>query len=323
MSLMSTQGFPKQLSKEIDKMWMEEYTEYPTQYSKIAKQNKAPAGNRFTQSEITGLGLFQSLGEGQSVQYDIPAEGNEKTVRYVKAGLGFQVTEEMIQDEMFDKAKKMSGTLARSSIEYVEQIFWDLFNRGFDGTHTAKDGQPIFDTAHPLLKPLRGVTTASNEGTAADLSETSLAAGLEYFGQMVDERGMPINNEKARWLIHTPSETFAADRLHTQQYGGAYKTGGLVSTAVSSSLNAVNPKTGFGKGMGNGAWQPMEVRWLTDDDAWFLLSPRADFNILWKKKAGLDRKEDWHTGNYLYKSVLRLAAYLYEWRYCYGNTGAA
>jgi hypothetical protein len=322
MGLMNTQAFPKQLSKEIDQMWMEEYTEYPTQYSKIAKQRTAPKGNRYTEAEITGLGLFQSLGEGQSVQFDTPEEGNEKTIRYVKAGLGFQVTEEMIEDEMFGKAKKMSGTLARSSIEYVEQIFWDLFNRGFDGTHTAKDGQPIFDTAHPLLKPLRGVSTISNEGTAADLSETSLAAGLEYFGQLVDERGMPINNESANYLIHTPGDTFAADRLHTQQYGGAYKTGGLISAAVSSSHNAVNPKTGFGKGQGNGAWTPMEIRWLTDDDAWFLLSPKADFRIYWKKKASLKRSDDFGTGNYLYKSVLRLAAWLYEWRYCYGNTGA-
>ena len=320
---MNTQVFPKQLSKEIDEMWMEEYTEYPTQYSIIAKQKTAPAGNRYTEAEITGLGLFQSLGEGQSVQFDTPEEGNEKTIRYTKAGLGFQVTEEMLQDEMFGKAKKMSGTLARSAIEYVEQIFWDLFNRGFDGTHTAKDGQPIFDTAHTLLKPLRGVSTISNEGTAADLSETSLAAGLEYFGELVDERGMPINNERANYLIHTPSDTFAADRLHTQQYGGAYKTGGLISTAVSTSHNAVNPKTGFGKGMGNGAWQPLEIRWLTDDDAWFLLSPKADFKIYWKKKASLVRDKDFGTGNYLYKSTLRLAAWLYEWRYCYGNTGAA
>lgn len=320
---MSTQGFPKQLSKEIDKMWMEEYEDYSTQYSKIAKQSTAPAGNRHTEAEITGLGLFQTLGEGQSVQFDTPVEGNQKTIRYTKAGLGFQVTEEMLEDEMFGKAKQMSGMLAKSSIEYVEQIFWDLFNRGFDGTHNAKDGQPIFDTAHTLLKPLRGVSTAANEGTAADLDETSLAAGLEYFGKLVDERGMPINNERAQYLIHTPDDTFAAERLHTQQYGGTVSAAGLTTAAISSSLNAVNPKSGFGKGMGNGQWSPMEVRWLTDDDAWFLLSPKADFRIYWKKRASLKRSEDFGTGNYLYKSVLRLAAFLYEWRFCYGNTGAA
>jgi len=323
MSVMNTQSFPKQLSKEIDTMFMNQYADYPAEYTKIAKIQDAKKGDggRITEADITGLGLFQSVGEGQSVQFDTPVEGNEVTRRFVKAGLGFQITEEMIQDERFDKAKQMAGTLAKSSVEYIEQVFWDLFNRGFD-THLAKSGQYIFDNDHALLKPLRGVSTVSNLGTAADLSETSLAEGLEYFGLLVDERGMPIPNEQAQYLIHHPNDTFAAQRLHTQQYGGTYGLGGLTSGG-ESALNSVNPKSGLGKNMGNGGWQPFMSRWLTDDDAWFLVSPKADFRIVWKKRASLEKFDDYHTGNMLYKSTLRMSAFCNDYRFGFGNAGAA
>lgn len=320
----TTQLLPKQLSKEIDTMHMEEYDKYPAEYTKIAKISDAKKGDggRITEAEITGLGLFRALSESQSVSFDTPEEGHEKTRRPIKAGLGFQVTEEAIDDERFGKIARMGGTLGRSAQEYMDMAFWDLFNRGFT-THLAASGQYIFDTDHALLKPLRGTTTQSNTGTAADLTETSLAAAIEYMGKVVDERGMPIPSIHPKHLIVTPDERFAADRLHTQQYGGTYAPGGLITSATSASLNAANPKNGLGASLGNTGWMPFTSRWLTDDDAWFLLSDRHDFRIVWKKRAKLTKHEDFNTGNVLVKSVVRFYVFCNQYRYAYGNPGAA
>jgi phage major head subunit gpT-like protein len=304
MAITNTKVFGKHLDGDISKIFFDEYVEAPSEFDKIAKVSQAPAGNHYTEAELSPLGVLHEIPEGTGVTFDIPEEGHEKTVYYTKYGLGFQITEEMMKDDLFRNFEKMPQKLAKSAAYKRETVFWDLFNSGF-GTHTSWDSQYVFDTDHVTLK---SATTIANEpSTASSLSETSLQAAFEYFDTLVDEAGMPLDFDGPKTLVVPTELRYTAHKL----MGTLTKLG-----SANNDLNVMAPGNDYV------SYSLHVSRFLTSSTAWFLLSPMHDFRFLWKDQASLESADDFYTGNALFKVTMRFCTAVFDYKGAYGNEGS-
>jgi len=293
-------------------MVMGGYMDEPSQYDKIAKIETFPVGKTYTEAEISGLGQLRALGEGEAITFDSPSEGHKKSISTVKFGLGFQVTDDMGEDELFSMSKKMAGSLSKSAAYCREQNFFNLFNNGF-ATELGWDGNPIFYATHSAMK---SGDTINNLGSA-DLSDTSLKAAFEYFDNLVDESGLPIYATPNMLLIPNASRYLANDLLKAT--GRVWDAAPGITSANSEkhNLNSLNPGMNVVPD-----WNYMTSRYITDSDSWFLLSDQADFRFLWKKKPAVSSSDDFATDNKMFKLVMRFSAACFDYKGAYGSPGA-
>ena len=318
---MNRAGYPFQFDKEIAKMVYGKYADYPKEFTKLANVSNFPAGLTYTEAEISPLGGLRAMGEGEAISFDVPVEGHKKTIRTIKFGLGFQRTEEMSADELFQMSNKMSASLSRSAVLCAEYNFWNLFNNGFTTT-LGWDGKPVFANNHTTLK---SGDTINNLG-AADLSQTALEAAFEYFDTLVDEAGLKLAITPKTLLIPSKLKWAANDLLkasgrvwdYTSRAGGYVTVGSGDSVAPGNGplLNNLNPSNGVVD-----AWSVFVSRYLTDDDAWFLLGDQQDFRFMWKKQPTLSNSTDFNTDNELYKLVMRFAVAVFDYKPVYGSPG--
>ena len=303
MAIVNTKTFGKHLDGDVNEIFFDEFMNVRTEFSDIAHVSTAPKGDHYTEAELSGLGGMRFLAEGDAVQFDLPVEGHEKTIRYKDFGLGFQITKNMYKDDLFRNFEKMPQQLAKSAARKRETEFWDLFNSGFSA-QTARDGQFVFDTDHDLLKA--GADQANEPSTGGSLSETTLQAAFEYYDNLVDEAGNPIDMTPFKLIIPTELR-WTADQL-------AKSTGKIGS--ANNDLNTMNAGNGFVDG-----YQIHMSRWLTSETAWFLMAKEHDFRFYWKEQATMESADDFYTGNALWKVTMRFFPFVMGWRGCWGNPG--
>lgn len=299
----NTKVFGNHLDKDVDKIFFDSFALAPSEFEKIARMKDAPPGNHYTEAELSPLGDLVEIPEGGGIQFDLPVEGHKKTIYYTAYGLGFQITPQMYKDDLTGNFKQMPQKLAKSAAQKPNYIFFDLFNNGFD-SETSWDGEYVFDTDHTTLK---SGDTISNDITAASLSETSLQAMFEYFDELVDEAGNPLDIRPNTLLV--PNELkYTAHKL--------MKNVGAIGTA-NNDLNIVNP--------GNGLVDQYNIhvsRYLTSSTAYFMLSPEHQFYFMWKDRPELSSADDFYTGNALFKVWERFAAFVMDYKGAVGNAGA-
>lgn len=304
MAITNTKVFGKHLDADISNIFFDDFATSPSEYDKIAKVSPAPAGNHLTEAELSPLGALKEIPEGTGVTFDLPVEGHEKTVYYTKYGLGFQITQEMMKDDLTGNFKKMPTKLAKSAAYKRETVFWNLFNTGFT-SELAWDGQYVFDSDHVTMKS--GKTIANKPGTAGSLSETTLQAAFEYFDTLVDEAGMPLDFDGPKILV-----------VPTQLRYTAYKLMNTLNKlgSMNNDINVMAPGNDYVN------YSLHVSRYLTSATGWFLLSPMHDFRFITKEDATLESSDDFYTGNALFKVTMRFACSVFDYKGAYGNAGA-
>lgn len=304
MAITNTKVFGYSLDGDMNDIFFDEYGLAAGEYDRVAHVQAAPAGNHYTESELTPLGNLREVPEGTGIVFDLPEQGHSKTVYYTKYGLGFQITEEMYKDDLFGNFKKMPRKLAKSASQKPETEFWDLFNNGF-ATHQSWDSQYIFSTSHTTLKS--GDTISNTPSTAGSLSETTLQAAFEYYDTLVDEAGNPLTLRPNKLIVPTELKYTALKlRANTGQIGTA-----------NNDLSIVAAENDF---VDN--YSIHVSRYLTSSTAWFLLSDMHDFRFFWKERPSFESADDFYTGNALFKTVERFACFVMDYKGSYGNEGA-
>ena len=94
---------------------------------------------------FTGFGTAPVKGEGAAVQYDDAQEGY--TARYTAetVALAFAVTEEAMEDNLYDTfAKLRARGLARAMANTKQVKAADVFNNGFNTAYLGGDGVALF-----------------------------------------------------------------------------------------------------------------------------------------------------------------------------------
>lgn len=308
----NSKAFPNQLDRDIVKRHFDEYVDHPAEYTMLAKIDSKMVGkgkgDHVTESFLSPLGSFNLTNEGQGVTYDSPVEGDKKTSYFQKWTLGFQITEEAIDDSLDNNFDVLPTKLAKSA-KYKQDASWfDLLNRGF-ATHKTADGQYLFHaTGHTTLKGLN--TQATRPSSDASLSATSLQAAFEAFDGFKDEAGNPIRIAP-RFLVVPKELQWMAQKLA--------KTDRIVGSA-DNDINTVAPANIYG---GSG-WSVFKSLWLTSSTAWFLIAGPEDHDLrfMWRWPYRFQSSDDFNTGSRLYKGVMRFKCDVWDYRGVYGTSGA-
>lgn len=255
--------------------------------------------------EATGFGMARKKPEGQSIEYDSDYEGTINVLTHVVWGLGYIVTREEIEDDLYAEVSKKRGKSLTFSIKTtIETVHANIFNFGFTNSapYLGGDGVPLFSASHPTASG-----NQSNLLTAADFSETSLEDGLKQIAQTKNARGLNINPTTEKLMVST-YDMFNAERV--------------VATPLrpGTANNDINATRSMGMLPGGVVVNP----YLTDTDAWFLKTNVPDGLVsLWRRRPGdLEKDNEFDTENAKAKSTVRFVPGYGDWRGVFGNQGA-
>ena len=244
------------------------------------------------ETKLSGFSAAPVKNEGSAMAYDNAQEA--WTARYVHEtiALGFSLTEEAIEDNLYDSlANRYTKALARAMAYTKQTKAAAVLNNGFSSTYTGGDGVALFSTAHPLVS---GGTNSNTPAVAADLSETSLEAAVIQIAAWTDERGLLIAAKPKKLIIPSALQFVATRILETE----------LRVDTADNTINALKNNGSIPEGYAIN-------HFLTDTDAWFLTTdvPNGMKHFVRAPLTqGMDG--DFDTGNVRYKSRER---YSFGW----------
>ena len=252
---------------------------------------------------LSGFGNAAVKPEGQGVSFDDAQE--TFTARYTNEtiALAFAITEEAIEDNLYDRlASRYTKALARSMANTKQIKGAAVLNNGFNATYAGGDGVALFSTAHPTLAG----TFSNTLATAADLNETSLEQSLIDIAAFTDERGLKIAARGMKLVVPSNLQ-FTSDRLLNTQ--------GRVGTA-DNDINAV-------KNMGMIPQGYTVNHYLTDTDAWFIKTDVPNgLKHFSRTPIKTTMEGDFDTGNVRYKARERYVFGFSDPRGVFGSPGA-
>ena len=298
----SRQQLAKELEPGLNALFGLEYNNYENQHVEIFDTETS---DRAFEEEVmlSGFGEAQVKSEGSAVAFD---DANEHfTARYTHEtiALAFSITEEAVEDTLYDSiAKRYTKALARSMAQTKQIKAANILNNAFDTT-TFGDGQFLIDTDHPTV----AAGDQSNKLAASDLNETSLEASLIAIGKFQDERGFKIAARGMKLII--PSDLqFVAERLT--------KTANRVGTS-DNDINAVQSMGMMPQGF-------VVNNFLTDTNAFFIKTDVPN-GLKHFQRAPLKTamEGDFDTGNMRYKARERYSFGVSDWRGIFGSPGSS
>ena len=298
----SRQQLAKELEPGLNALFGLEYNNYENQHVEIFDTETS---DRAFEEEVmlSGFGEAQVKSEGSAVAFD---DANEHfTARYTHEtiALAFSITEEAVEDNLYDSiAKRYTKALARSMAQTKQIKAANILNNAFDTT-TFGDGQFLIDTDHPTV----AAGDQSNKLAASDLNETSLEASLIAIGKFQDERGFKIAARGMKLII--PSDLqFVAERLT--------KTANRVGTS-DNDINAVQSMGMMPQGF-------VVNNFLTDTNAFFIKTDVPN-GLKHFQRAPLKTamEGDFDTGNMRYKARERYSFGVSDWRGIFGSAGSS
>jgi hypothetical protein len=294
----------KELLPGLNALFGMEYARYGEEHKEIFETETSDRSFE-EETKLSGFGTAPVKAEGSSISYDNAQEAWTARYNHETIALGFSLTEEAIEDNLYDSlSSRYTKALARA-MAYTKQVkAAAVLNNGFDSDYKGGDGVELFSTLHPLVS---GGNNSNEPSTPADLNETSLEAAVIQIAGWTDERGLLIA-AKPRKLIVPPSLMFVATRL--------LETELRVATA-DNDINAIKSNGSIPEGYAVN-------HFLTDDDAWFLTTdvPNGLKHFV-RTPMSTSMDGDFDTGNVRYKARER---YSFGWSDplgMFGSPGAA
>lgn len=294
----------KELLPGLNALFGLEYARYGEEHKEIFETESSERSFE-EETKLSGFSAAPVKNEGQAIAYDNAQEAWTARYNHETIALGFSITEEAIEDNLYDSlSARYTKALARAMAYTKQTKAAAVLNNGFDSDYPGGDGVALFSAAHPLVG---GGTNSNIPSTPADLNETSLEAAVIQIAAWTDERGLLIA-AKPRKLVVPPSLMFVATRL--------LETELRVDTA-DNTINALKSNGSIPEGY-------TVNHFLTDPDAWFLTTdvPNGMKHFV-RTPMAQSMDGDFDTGNVRYKSRER---YSFGWSDplgMYGSEGAA
>jgi hypothetical protein len=293
----------KELLPGLNALFGLEYAKYGEQHKEIYETETSERSFE-EEVKLSGFSAAPVKNEGAAIAYDNAQEAFTARYTHETIALGFSITEEAIEDNLYDSlSSRYTKSLARG-MAYTKQVkAAAILNTGFTGGPTYGDGVTLFSTAHPLVS---GGVNSNRPATAADLNETSLENAVIQIAAWTDERGLLIA-AKPKKLIVPPSLQFVATRL--------LETELRVGTA-DNDINAIKNNGSIPGGY-------TVNNFLTDTNAWFLLTdvPNGLKHFVRSPLAN-SMDGDFDTGNVRYKARERYSFGVSDPLGVFGSPGA-
>lgn len=280
----------KELLPGLNALFGLEYKTYQEEHKEIYETETSERSFE-EETKLSGFSAAPVKAEGAAIAYDNAQEAWTARYSHETIALGFSITEEAVEDNLYDSlSKRYTKALARA-MAYTKQVkAASVLNNGFSASYVGGDGKALFAADHPLVSG----GTNSNRLTASDLNETSLEAAVIQIAAWTDERGLLIAAKPGK-LIVPPALMFTAKRLLDTEL--------RVATA-DNDINAL-------KAMGSIPGGYTVNHFLTDTNAWFLTTdvPNGMKHFV-RTPLQNSMDGDFDTGNVRYKSRER---YSFGW----------
>ena len=293
----------KELLPGLNALFGLEYSRYGQEHTEIYETETSERSFE-EETKLSGFSAAPVKNEGSAIAYDNAQEAWTARYNHETIALGFSLTEEAIEDNLYDSlSARYTKGLARA-MAYTKQVkAAAVLNNGFTAGYVGGDGATLFSATHTLVS---GGVNSNIPSTPADLNETSLEAAVIQIAAWTDERGLLIA-AKPKKLIVPPALQFVAPRL--------LETELRVGTA-DHDINALKNNGSIPEGYAIN-------HFLTDTNAWFLTTdvPNGMKHFV-RTPLQNSMDGDFDTGNVRYKSRER---YSFGWSDplgMYGSQGA-
>lgn len=245
----------KLLAPGLRKVFNTAYNEAPSVWEQLFNTNSS---TRAYEEDVSWAGFepFQNYKELEDIDLRNVKQGF--TTRYVhrKWGLGYQLSQESIDDNQYGTTREFPAHLARAFRATKEIVAASIFNLGFSGMVGA-DGKTLFATDHPLIGA-GGGTQANTFTTARALSHSSLKDAIVQMKRNKADDNIFSPVKPAILLVPDTLEFTAREILGTTNMPYSADN---TTNVIQNSLQIV-------------PWS-----YLTSDDSWFLLAPKAQTQL--------------------------------------------
>jgi hypothetical protein len=293
----------KELLPGLNALFGLEYARYGEEHKEIYETETSERSFE-EETKLSGFSAAPVKNEGQALQYDNAQEAWTARYNHETIALGFSLTEEAIEDNLYDSlSARYTKALARA-MAYTKQVkAANVLNNGFNAAITGGDGVSLFSSAHPLIN---GGSNSNVPSTPADLNETSLENAVIQIAAWTDERGLLIA-AKPKKLIVPPALQFVATRLLETE---------LRVGTTDNDINAIKNNGAVPEGYAIN-------HFLTDNNAWFLTTnvPNGLKHFV-RSPLATSMDGDFETGNVRYKSRERYSFGYSDPLSIYGSSGS-
>jgi hypothetical protein len=294
----------KQLLPGLNALFGLKYETYAEQHKEIYDTETSERSFE-EETKLSGFSAAPVKDEGSALNYDNAQETWTARYNHETIALGFSLTEEAIEDNLYDSlSARYVAALARA-MAYTKQVkAASILNNGFTGgTYAGGDGVALFSNAHPLVS---GGTNSNIPAVAADLNETSLENAVIQIAAWTDERGLLIAAKPVKLFV-PPALQFVATRL--------LETKLRVGTA-DNDINAIENNGSIPEGY-------TVNNYFTDTNAWFLKTdvPNGMKHFI-RTPMSNSMDGDFDTGNVRYKARERYSFGYSDPLGMYGSAGA-
>ena len=298
----------KELLPGLNALFGLEYSRYGEEHKEIYDTEKSERSFE-EETKLAGFGAAPVKNEGAAIAYDTAQEAFTARYTHETIALGFSITEEAIEDNLYDSlSARYTKALARG-MAYTKQVkAASVLNNAFSGSFLGGDGVSLCGVSsggsrvgHPLVN---GSVNYNSPGTGVDLNETSLEAAVIQIAAWTDERGLLIA-AKPRKMIIPPALMFVAKRLLDTE---------LRVSTTDNDINALKQMGAIPEGYAVN-------HFLTDSNAWFLLTDVPNgLKHFERSPMNTSMDGDFETGNVRYKARER---YSFGWSDPLGIWGSA
>ncbi len=293
----------KELEPGLNALFGMEYTRYENEHAEIYTEETS---DRAFEEEVmlAGFGTAPTKQEGSAISFDDAQETFTARYTHETIALAFSITEEAIEDNLYDRlAARYTRALARSMANTKQIKAAAILNNAFSTSSPIGDGAALCSTSHPSVSGnQRNILSV-----ASDLNETSLEQSLIDIAGLTDERGLKIAVRGMKLVI--PKELqFVAERVINSN---------LRSGTSDNDANAI-------KNMGMLPEGAVVNHYLTDTDAFFILTDAPNgFKYFNRSPIKTAMEGDFDTGNMRFKARERYSFGVSDWRAVFATPGAA
>jgi len=239
--------------------------------------------------------------EGTAISYVHASISALKRITQVPYGLGFRITREMYDFDLYGPMKKMSKQLAESARDRMEIVSMSILNNAFSTSYGGfVSTESLCSTTHALLA---GGTASNRPATDVDFSLSALQAACDAMSGNLNEVSMPrpinprllVGDYRYRWAF-------------VEQLESEYKP-----YTANNEINSIRDQD----------LKYFLSHRFTDTDQWFLMGPKEDLGlwVIISKAPTFESGDDFDTGDAKFKTYFRIAAGYDEWRGVYGSSG--
>jgi hypothetical protein len=299
--IISTGTHPKALWPGIKMWWGRSYDEHIEEFPDLFEKETSDKAYE-EEVEITGFGLAPVKNEGTSIVYDSETQGAVTRYTNVAYALGYIVTYEELQDDLYEYvSKRRAQALAFSMRQTKENVGANVYNRAFNTAFPIGDGAALCSAAHP--------TVAGNQSnlltTAADLSELAIEDMVIQIMNTLNSRGLKISNLPQS--LHVPTQLwFDANRIVKSV---------LQNDTANNAINVIRASAVFPKGI-------KVNHYFTSATAWFIRTniPRGA-QYMSREEVSFDQDNDFDTKNAKAACYERYSFNVTDWRQVFGTPG--